>query len=129
MLIDGKKDYLEFAENEIRKLYFLVKKKLKRKAYDRKRKSIDLPSAKVKCEECPKTVTSDKQLMVHMKSCHTEMERPVNKKKKVITEDTDTPETDVTMIDLTEDLHEIVNQKGEETVIRRALERYINFSK
>ena len=26
ILIDGQKDYLDFAENEIRKLYFLVKK-------------------------------------------------------------------------------------------------------
>ena len=69
----------------MRKLYFLVKKKIiKRKAYDRKRKSIDLPSIEVKCEECPKTLASDNHLKIHMKSYHTESEKPTNKKQKVV---------------------------------------------
>ena len=108
ILIDGKKDYLDFAENEIRKLYFLVKRKLKRKDIDKKRKCIDLPSSNVQCKECPKTATSDKLLRLHIKTCHTEMEKPTLKKTKVIAEASNTSEVvhnkDVTMIDLTEDL-------------------------
>ena len=111
ILIDGKKDYLDFAENEIRKLYFLVKKKIiRKKVHDRKRKSVDLPNTKVKCGECPKTVTSDSQLKIHMKSFHTESEKPILKKQKVIPAANNTSEIkenkDTSMIDLTENVYE-----------------------
>ena len=89
ILVNGKKDlYLDFAEKEMRVLYSSVKCKVSKEddsqpAYiPKKRKWQQLPNVNTLCSQCPKENNSETELIIYMKTHHTETKVQTDKKLK-----------------------------------------------
>ena len=82
ILINGAKNYLKFAIDEIPRLYQEFKSKLDADN-SRKRKQIERPPTSIQCDKCEKVAMSEQNLIIHKAQEHTST-FSISKKVKLI---------------------------------------------